>query len=207
MPVCCCWRAFVASIGSAWIGFASLGMLGPPPDQLETQSLLGVFRHGYSAQALGTAFRRRGLGVVSIIAKARNLPWVRTVRQARARPSELQTKGISSAPGASSGPGLDPGRGQARLHHGPFRPPDRREKPRPRRKSSARSRDQGRLSRPSPGRQHATALHRFPGEGTSPAIAQRRRVPAMMGLNLLVLYQAESATKPTTKRYVRTEQC
>ena len=69
------------------------------------------------------------------------------------------------------------------------------------------ARDQGRLRRPSPGRQHATALHRFPGEGTSPAIAQRRRVPAMMGLNLLVLYQAESATKPTTKSYVRTEQC
>src|SRR5689334_2100083 len=66
------------------------------------------------------------------------------------------------------------------------------------------ARDQGRLRRPSPRRQHAAALHRFPGEGTSP---QRRRVPAMMGLNLLVLYQAESATKPTTKSYVRPEQC
>ena len=33
------------------------------------------------------------------IIEGTELPWVRTVRQARARPSELQTKGISSAPG------------------------------------------------------------------------------------------------------------
>jgi hypothetical protein len=43
-------------MGSVWIGFASLSMLGPPPNELETQSLLGVFRHAYSAKALRTAF-------------------------------------------------------------------------------------------------------------------------------------------------------
>src|SRR3954447_7228210 len=59
LPVCCCCRAFVTSMGSVWVGFASLGMLGPPPNELETQSLLGVFRHGYSAKALRTAFRWR----------------------------------------------------------------------------------------------------------------------------------------------------
>src|SRR5947209_2633017 len=47
LPVCCCSRAFVTSMGSAWTDFAFLGMLGPPPNELETQSLIGVFRRPF----------------------------------------------------------------------------------------------------------------------------------------------------------------
>jgi hypothetical protein len=48
-------------MGSASIGFAFLGILGPPPNELETQSLLGVFRHGGIVNLAA-----RGMLVVSV---------------------------------------------------------------------------------------------------------------------------------------------